>query len=371
MLVVPGEYMAELSATRQRILWVDIIRAVSAFGVIFTHVTMIIVNYWDKKPLVRGDEVWWTTSVFYAFLARSALGLFFMISGYLLLPSQTDTLSFLKKRLWKIIVPLVFWGVFYILWHGDYPEDPVKAVKYIISSLASGNLEFHMWFMYTFIGLYLFVPILSIFIKNAKESDIWYYVAIWFLLGPIFSLIFWLSGHFIALTQFGYFSGFIGFFLLGYLLGHREFDRKWVIAIWMLLPLWAVAETYGMYRETRIEKYMGDQWFDTLTVHVAPYTALMFIALKGLGIRIQQRLAEYSKAPIFWEALSRASLGIILIHVIILEYMYIGIGNFHLAPYDFHPALSVPVISVISYAICFVLVNIIQRIPVVRHIVGS
>jgi surface polysaccharide O-acyltransferase-like enzyme len=370
-MVFHGDFMPESTVPRQRILWVDIVRTVSAFGVIFTHVTMIIVNYWGKKPLLRGDEVWWTTSVFYAFLARSALGLFFMISGYLLLPSQTDTFTFLKKRLWKIIVPLVFWGTFYILWHSDYPQDPIKAVKYIISSLAEGNLEFHMWFMYTFVGLYLFVPILSIFIRNAKESDIWYYVAIWFLLGPIFSLIFWTSGHFLALTQFGYFSGFIGFFLLGYLLGHRDFDRKWIIAIWILLPLWAAAETYGMYRETHIEKYMGDQWFDTLTVHVAPYTALMFIALKGLGIRIQKQFRENSKAPAIWEALSRASLGIILIHVFVLEYMYKGIGNFHLAPYDFLPALSVPVVSIVCYLICLAIVNLIQRIPILRNIVGS
>ncbi len=363
--------MAELTVPRPRVLWVDIVRAVSAFGVIFTHVTMIIVNYWDKKPLVRGDEVWWTTSVFYAFLARSALGLFFMVSGYLLLPSQTDTFTFLKKRLWKLLVPLAFWGTFYILWHGDYPQDAVKAFKFILSSLASGDVEFHLWFMYTFIGLYLFAPILSIFIKNAKESDIWYYVAVWFLLGPIFGFLYWMTGNFIALTQFGYFSGFIGFFLLGYLLGRRELDWKWILAIWLLLPLWAAAETWLMYRETKIEKLIADQWFDTLTVLVAPYTALMFIALKGMGVRVQQKLAATSKIPAIWESLSRASLGIILSHVVVLEYMYQGVGGFHLAPYDFHPALSVPIISIVSYVICFALVNLIQRIPVLRHIVGS
>lgn len=362
--------MTELTVPRQRVLWVDIVRAVSAFGVIFTHVTMIIVNYWDKKPLVRGDEVWWTTSVFYAFLARSALGLFFMISGYLLLPIATDTFTFLKKRLWKLLVPLAFWGTFYILWHGNLPTDPVKAVKLVLSSLLEGKVEFHLWFLYTFIGIYLFGPILSVFIRHAKESDVWYYVAVWFLLGPIFGFLYWMSGNFIALTQFGYFSGFIGFFLLGYLFGKRDFDRKWILAIWILLPLWAAAETYGMYRETRIEKFMRDQWFDTLTVHVAPYTVLMFIALKGWGVRIQQKLAAGSKIPAIWEALSRASLGIILIHVVILEYMYKGVGNFHLAPYDFHPALSVPIISILGYFLSFAIVYVIQRIPVLKHIVA-
>lgn len=363
--------MTESTAPRTRVLWADIVRAVAAFGVVFTHVAMKIVYYWDKKPLVRGDEAWWTTGVYYSFLARSALGLFFMISGYLLLPSKSDTFPFLKKRLWKLIVPLVFWGAFYILWQGEYPQDPVKAARFIIRSLAEGSLEFHLWFMYAFIGLYLFVPILSAFIRGGRESDVWYYVAVWFLLGPIFTLIFHTTGHLIILTQYAYFSGFIGFFLLGYLLGRHEYDRKWVILAWILIPLWAGAETYGIYRETRIEKFMADQWFDTLTIHVAPYTALMFIALKGLGRRIQGRLAADSKVPAIWEALSRASLGIILIHVVILESMYQGIGGFHLAPYDFNPLLSVPLISIISYVVCFALVYAIQRIPLLRHIVGA
>jgi surface polysaccharide O-acyltransferase-like enzyme len=366
--------MTESTVPRQRILWVDIVRAVSAFGVIFTHVTMIIVNYWDKKPLVRGDEMeqmWWTTSVFYAFLARSALGLFFMVSGYLLLPSAQNTITFLKKRIWKLLVPLAFWGTFYILWHGEYPEDPVKAVKFIIGSLATGSLEFHLWFMYAFIGLYLFVPILSIFIKAAQESDIWYYVAVWFLLGPVFGFVYRLSGYFLSLTQYAYFSGFIGLFLLGYLLGKRDFDRKWVILAWILLPLWAGAETYAMYRDVKVNKIMSDQWFDTLTIYVAPYTVIMFVALKGLGIRIQNRLAADSKVPVIWEALSRASLGIILIHVFVLEYMYNGIGGFHLAPYDFHPLLSVWVVSLVSYAVCFAIVYLLQRIPLIRHVVPS
>ncbi len=163
--------MTTVTAPRERFLWADLIRAAAAYGVVFTHVAMNIVYYWDKKPLVRrGDEVWWTTSVYYAFLARSALGLFFMISGYLLLPSRMDTLSFLRKRLWKLFVPLVFWGAFYILWNGDYPQDPVKAARFILNSLAVGNIEFHLWFLYTFIGLYLFIPILSVFIKDGKEK---------------------------------------------------------------------------------------------------------------------------------------------------------------------------------------------------------
>ncbi|MEW5939262.1 MAG: acyltransferase [Chloroflexota bacterium] len=359
------------SSSRPRILWVDLVRAAAGFGVVFTHVTMIVVNYWDKKPLVRGDEVWWTTSVFYAFLARSALGLFFMISGYLLLPAQSDTFTFLKKKVWRLLVPLVFWGTFYLVWHGDLPEDPVKYVKSILVSLATGKVEFHLWFLYTFIGFYLFMPILRVFVHNAKEGDLWYYAAIWFLLGPAFIWFLSLTGDQLALTQFPYFGGFIGFLLLGYLLGKRDLSPKWILAAWILLPLWAGAETYSLYYQTKVNKLMNDAMFDTLTVYVTPYVLLSFLALKGLGQRIQANLAPGSRIPGLIETLGRASLGVILIHVFVLEYMYEGIGGIHLAPYDFHPALSVPVVSVVGYAICFAIVYVMQKIPLLRDTVPS
>jgi surface polysaccharide O-acyltransferase-like enzyme len=171
------------------------------------------------------------------------------------------------------------------------------------------------------------------------------------------------------LSNYAYFSGFLGFFLLGYLLGRVRMDPKWILPIWLLIPVWAGLETLFMHSQTKALKVMPDQWFDTLTVLVAPYTVLMFLGLKGLGERIQAGLSESSKWPRIFEALSHASFGIILIHVVVLEYMYNGVGSFHLAPYDFHPALSVPIVSIVGYLICLGLVYILQKIPLVREIV--
>jgi surface polysaccharide O-acyltransferase-like enzyme len=196
-------------------------------------------------------------------------------------------------------------------------------------------------------------------------------VGIWFLLGPIFVWFLNITGYQLALTQFAYFGGFIGFLLLGYLLGMRQVAAKWIRVAWVLLPLWAAAETYGLHAQTRSTKLMNDAWFDTLTVFVTPYVILSFIALKGLGHRIQVNLGAGSKFPAFLETLSRASLGVILIHVIVLEYMYTGIGRFHLAPYDFHPALSIPVVSVVGYFTCFIIVYVMQKIPLLREVVPS
>ena len=363
--------MTSPAPSRPRILWVDLVRTFASFGVIATHVAMEVVNHWGKRPIQTGDEAWWTTGVFYSYLWRSCLGVFFMISGYLLLSTQADTFAFLKKSLWKLLVPLAFWGTLYILWNGNLPENPIKLVKYIILSLATGKVEYHMWFLYAFLGVYLFVPILRIFIRTAQERDIWYFVAVWFLLVPVSSLIFQLTDDVFALMNFGAFSGFTGLFLLGYLLGRRTLDLKWTRLIWLLVPLWTAAQTWFLYSQTRALKAMQDQWFDTLSILVVPASVWAFLALKGWGERLQPALKESSRAPAIWEMLSRASFGIILIHVFVLETMYAGVNGFHLTPMDFHPAVSIPVVSVVGYVICFAIVYVVQKIPFARALLPA
>jgi surface polysaccharide O-acyltransferase-like enzyme len=69
--------------------------------------------------------------------------------------------------------------------------------------------------------------------------------------------------------------------------------------------------------------------------------------------------------------LSRLSFGVILIHIFVREVMYEGIAGFHLAPYDFHPIISIPIVAIVMYAISCLLVAIIQRIPILRYVVPS
>jgi surface polysaccharide O-acyltransferase-like enzyme len=298
--------------------------------------------------------------------------LFIMISGYLLLSMQpTGILPFLKRRLWKLILPLVFWGAFYILWNGENPDGLVKAVKFIARSLYTGEVEFHLWFLYAFLGLYLFVPVLQIFLKSARESDVWYIVVVWFLVVPLSSLAYMISGRMNALGGLGYFSSFLGPFLLGYLLGKKDIGRKWVVAAWILIPLTVAAETAYLYFQTDADKFMNDAWFDSLAINISFYGCCLYLTLKDLGLRLQAKIKAGSTLPVWLERLSRLSFGVILIHIFVRDVMYEGFAGFHLAPYDFHPILSVPIVSIVMYVISCLLVNLLQRIPIIRNIVPS
>jgi surface polysaccharide O-acyltransferase-like enzyme len=92
---------------------VDLIRTVAIVLVILLHAAIEPVQLADEMT-PEGVSLWWTVNI-YCSLARPAVPLFVMLSGFLLLqPSKvTEPLKiFLKKRMKRIALPFLFWGIF-------------------------------------------------------------------------------------------------------------------------------------------------------------------------------------------------------------------------------------------------------------------
>jgi len=104
-----------MNYTRTRILWIDIIRIIAIAMVIEMHAGDKIVYLWGKAPIRNSAIVsWWLTGVTFKSLASVCVPLLFMLSGYLLLSSQDSIFTFFKKRLIKIIIPLIVWADLYM-----------------------------------------------------------------------------------------------------------------------------------------------------------------------------------------------------------------------------------------------------------------
>src|SRR6266403_4519827 len=91
-----------------RMFYTDAIRAYAIVSVVFLHVVSPIVGH----PSTVSRAWWWMANVYDAFL-RPCVPLFVMVSGLLLLdPRKADPLGlFFKKRMMKVLVPFLFWGV--------------------------------------------------------------------------------------------------------------------------------------------------------------------------------------------------------------------------------------------------------------------
>lgn len=67
--------------------------------------------------MILGTEYWWISNV-YDSISRWGVPVFVMVSGALLLDTskQEGILTFYKKRLSKIFIPIIFWTAFYLFW---------------------------------------------------------------------------------------------------------------------------------------------------------------------------------------------------------------------------------------------------------------
>ena len=136
----------------------DYIRVVAMCFVTFMHAGSGALRY---NPGTPGEN--WHVVNFAISLAFSAVPLFFMMSGFLLFSSSRtlDTSYLLKKRIPKLLVPLIAWSFPSAVWIAMNAVDGFtwKAVFTKFGQGANSPVITHLWFMYTMIGVYLLSPI--------------------------------------------------------------------------------------------------------------------------------------------------------------------------------------------------------------------
>ena len=109
-------------------------------------------------------------SLFLAALCKAAVPLFFMVSGGLLLERQETISQLLKKRVLRMaLVLLLFSGVVYLEWllRGT-AEDP--GVSDFICRLWGEGISVPYWYLYTYLGILLLLPILRPAAKAMPDS---------------------------------------------------------------------------------------------------------------------------------------------------------------------------------------------------------
>lgn len=326
--------------------WIDFIRALGAFLVVLAHVEY-------KGP---GADL---TGTFYYALTRVAVPLFFMASGFLLLSKQEPYLEFFRKRLFKVFVPFIIWSVIYLVWKGENLDLPfLSLIKTYILRIIRGPRENHLWFFYELFGLYLFTPILRVYLQKASMKDLIYFCGLWFVLTPCVILILEFTPLQIGFTYY-FLGGYIGYFLFGYLITRLQLNPRHkmiAFAVFFVMLLVSVAAIYlSSYYGIRTQ-YFGDY----LSVNVVLMSCALFVALVDLPVS--------DPAYRFIQPVSRASFGIYLVHVIVM------VELFSISPFSGWSMLGtaifmIPLMGLLGFVLSFLLIFILQKVPVLRSTV--
>jgi surface polysaccharide O-acyltransferase-like enzyme len=204
----------------QNFNWADNLRFVAIFGVIVLHATPNMLYYKGEVS----ESLWWTANIITS-LFRFCVPVFVMLTGALVLTKDYELGYFVKKKFFRVVLPFLFWSIGYICYDLFLYHDKVTmlyVVRFSIDKLIHGA-SFHLWYVYMIIGLYMFIPVLRKWYKNASEKELIYFILIWFIV-LCFNLP--VLNKFSMPSIFKYFSGYIGYLVLGAYLSEKRIHDK-------------------------------------------------------------------------------------------------------------------------------------------------
>jgi surface polysaccharide O-acyltransferase-like enzyme len=203
-----------------RIYSFDFLRAISTIGIIAIHVSDGV--FYGTSDF---SFQWWYGIIIQG-VVRIALPIFFMLSGALILNGKDeDIISFYKKRIIRVIVPLFIYSFIYLIvykykWSIFYDYNIIRSVLDIIK----GPVFYHLWFVYSIIGIYIVAPFIKIMIRNLSDKLIVVLILIIIIIKagqtylPIWNLYLGINNI--------VFDNWILYFILGYILSRNCIVEK-------------------------------------------------------------------------------------------------------------------------------------------------
>ncbi|MBI5353434.1 MAG: acyltransferase family protein [Chloroflexi bacterium] len=336
-------------------LWIDFIRVVAIFSVVWLHSAAPLLYKYNEIPHMD----WWAGNV-YDSIVRMCVPLLFMISGYLLLGRQEPLKIYAVKRINKVVVPLIIWTIFYVFWR-YYETGRFIALKNVFGLLLN-PAYYHLWFLYTLIGLYLYIPILRVLIQHASKEILYYFIALWFIAVSVFPLIFRLS-HIGSSYDLKMISGYVGYLVIGHLLGNLQINKKWFIGSFIGIFVFAVITMAGTFFLTvRYEGVYDEYFYSYLSPNVILLSISAFVSIKYLA----DKIITSERGEAFLGLLSSVSFGIYFVHPMVLAAIGRGWLGIPFDVFSISAIYSVPLLALLTFGISFVITFILQRIPIVR-----
>lgn len=292
----------------KRIVWLDFVKFIAIFMMIAVHCT-------DNVTPAERSEPWYNLwGSFYGSFMRPAIPLFVMVKGALLLPVKENISAFYKKRLTRLIVPFIIWSVLYNLFPwitgllglsptviNDFfawaePDQSFSGALHNILMIPFNfsMLAVQMWYVYLLIGLYLYMPIFSAWVRQASLKEQKVFLSLWFVSLFIPYLREYLTRDLwgtCSWNEFGllyYFAGFNGYLLLGHYIINNNINLSWNKLAVIGIPSFVVGYCITFFGFKSITALPGqpvelvELFFTYCSPNVLLMTIPIFLAVKKL-----------------------------------------------------------------------------------------
>jgi len=364
----------EPSLKRERLYWIDALRILANFMVIFIHCTGV-----DLKPHPFKSTNWKILNFYNSFL-KPCVPLFIMISGVFFLdPKRPVTLASLyKKSIPRLARSYFAWSAYYKIVDDIFIN--ISGIKYhfsrtLIRDIIKKTIQGggHLWYLNYAMGLYILTPLFREFLNTPTLT--WYTTGLSILVAQILPTIgdfyesftkqgFSVAKQFIESLRLTPVGNYLNYFMLGYLLNTYPLKKKWQIytfygvgvAGFILSIILKFASCYAIHRDS-------GAFSDYNSFNVTMETMGIFIFFKYTVQDYLTKLLKYRKFKKVLITFSDCSFGIYLIHMSVYHVIY----RFNFHPLSFNPIFCAPLYSILVYLLSFVCIFILRKIPFMKY----
>ena len=287
-----------------------------------------------------------------------AVPIFFMITGYLFLIKKTDIKlsEYVKKYVLKYIYAIFTFGFGYAILEEIFNKNySIEMPLTALINTIQGKTWAHMWYLYSLVGVMLFIPILKTILE--KDKKVLNYLSLILLTSsiiiPTINSIFNIKIGFDLLII----APYLLYAIIGYYLGisEKKIDkRKCILGIILCSIIIIITEILGVTSENNIIKRLAifGRYNSIVILIMSMFFFLLFKTIK----KVNKYILEISKQ----------SYGIYILHMfwinLIYKFMKFNIFN----QYIF---FKVVIVFIITFILSYASTKILKCIPVIKNII--
>lgn len=165
---------------KTRLVYLDFLRIVAILTVLYCHTGTggYLLHTLSDSTLKQ------VVCIFISSFSRIGVPLFFMISGALLLNKEESFKDLFFKRILRFLIILIIFSTIRYLY--QIPEEyEVFDLKELIRNISTGYIYTAYWFLYSYIGFLISLPILRKMAKIMESKDYIYLFVVYVLFASV------------------------------------------------------------------------------------------------------------------------------------------------------------------------------------------
>lgn len=341
------------SSKNKHYYWIDLLKIIACFLVIINHTGGYLLQYSGYNDL--GVVIYYIINFV---VCKTAVPIFIMVSGFLLL-QKNSSYSDILKRIFRILVPLLFLSIFVFFRKNGVGLYQLK--DFIINFLKEPIIV-PFWYLYMLIGLYLVTPFIQKMVKKFKIFDYQVFVLICLIIPSILPLItLYLHISFNSDFLVSILPISVGYYVAGLYLSKVPLNKKYrnvaMILFFLFLSLF-VCSMIIPYINTSEISYQLDTWNYITTV--IPALSLFYL------IRYYFENKKFSiKSKNIISFISSLTFGIYLFHTFINYKIYDF--EFIQLLFNFSPFIGILILELLTFICAGIITFVLKKVKFIRN----